>query len=119
MKIVARHGMRHDSEQRFCEFVMIIRELLRQLPRSRVQRNAIARRQKPQRSVSPNHGQTPHRPIERCTSSNTMETNRCGRTTALPLATSALDEEPSAALDATAEAVARLGCLHAKRRNCL
>ena len=38
-------------------------------------------------------------------SSNTMETNRCGRTTALPPAASALDEEPSAALDATAEAV--------------
>jgi len=48
-----------------------------------------------------------------------METNRCGRTTALPLATSALDEEPSAALDATAEAVRVSDVSTPKEVNCL
>ena len=43
MKTVARHGMRHDAEQPFCEFVMIVRELLRQLSGSGIERNTIAR----------------------------------------------------------------------------
>ena len=34
-----------------------------------------------------------------------MDTKRCGRTIALPPATSALDEEPAEVVEATAEAV--------------
>ena len=42
MKSSASQGTRRDSEQRFCEFVMIVRELLRQLSGGGIERNTIA-----------------------------------------------------------------------------
>src|SRR5260370_30840140 len=59
MKSSASQGARRNSQQRFCEFAMIVRELLRQLAGGGIERNTIARRQgskESRRRIADEHG---------------------------------------------------------------
>jgi len=116
MKILGRQGMRHDSEQSFREFLVIVREPLRHLPGGRVQRYAIARRQsskESRRRIADESGIL-HREVHVVEDHGD---NRCAGTTALPPATSALEEEPSAGRGGHRRGRARLWCLHIERRD--